>query len=75
MPCITPEANPGITPWPVLAGVTLLTGVAAGLSGMLLVLLLHVVQHLAYSAQHATCSFGSVTISRHVRCALVTGEP
>ena len=42
------DANPKTSPWPVLATVTVLTGIAAGLSGMLLALLLHVVQHLAY---------------------------
>jgi H+/Cl- antiporter ClcA len=36
------------TPWRVLATVTVLTGVAAGLGGMVLALLLHVVQHFAY---------------------------
>ena len=36
------------TPWPVLAIVTVLTGVAAGLSGMSLALLLRLIQHVAY---------------------------
>ena len=35
-------------PFAVLAAVTLLTGIGAGLGGMLLALLLHGVQHLAY---------------------------
>lgn len=35
-------------PLPLLAGVTLAVGVFSGLSGMLLALLLHLVQHLAY---------------------------
>jgi len=34
--------------WPVLAVVTVLTGVTAGFGGMLLVLLLHLVQHFTY---------------------------
>jgi len=53
------EAIPITTPWPVLAVVTVLTGLAAGLSGMLLALLLHVVQHSAYSygAVHSDESF------------------
>jgi hypothetical protein len=36
------------TRWLVLAAVTVLTGIAAGVGGMLLTLLLHMVQHVAY---------------------------
>jgi H+/Cl- antiporter ClcA len=36
------------TPWPILAVVTVLTGVGAGLAGMSLALLLHLIQHVAY---------------------------
>lgn len=36
------------SPFPVVAAVTLLTGIGAGLGGMLLALLLHGIQHLAY---------------------------
>jgi H+/Cl- antiporter ClcA len=42
------DINQMSSPLPVLATVTVLTGVAAGLCGMLLALLLRVVQHLAY---------------------------
>ena len=38
----------GQKPLAVLAAVTLLTGIGAGLGGMLLALLLHGIQHLAY---------------------------
>ncbi|MFL9915422.1 chloride channel protein [Paraburkholderia fungorum] len=38
----------GQRPLAVLAAVTLLTGIGAGLGGMLLALLLHCIQHLAY---------------------------
>jgi H+/Cl- antiporter ClcA len=40
--------NPPETPWITLAIVTVMVGVAAGLGGMTLGLLLHVVQHVAY---------------------------
>ena len=40
--------GPGNTPWTVLAIATMLTGVAAGIGGMLVALLLHLVQHIAY---------------------------
>jgi hypothetical protein len=36
------------SPFAVIAAVTLLTGIGAGLGGMLLALLLHGIQHLAY---------------------------
>ena len=42
------DANQVATSWPVLAAVTVLTGVAAGLGGMLLALLPHAIQHVAY---------------------------
>jgi H+/Cl- antiporter ClcA len=44
--------------WPVLATVIVLTGVAAGIGGMLLALLLHFVQHLAFG-------YGFGTINTH----------
>jgi hypothetical protein len=40
--------------WPILATVIVLTGVAAGLGGMLLALLLHFVQHVAFGYGFAT---------------------
>ncbi|MGB8417058.1 chloride channel protein [Paraburkholderia sp.] len=48
----------GQKPLAVLAAVTLLTGLGAGLGGMLLALLLHGIQHLAYgySVAHAISS-------------------
>ncbi len=36
------------TRWPILFGVTILTGIGAGLGGMALALLLHAIQHIAY---------------------------
>ena len=50
---LTRRANTFITsagkaPWPVLAIATVLTGVAAGIGGMLVALLLHLIQHIAY---------------------------
>jgi H+/Cl- antiporter ClcA len=36
------------TPLPLLVGVTVVTGIGAGLGGMLLALLLHFIQHVAY---------------------------
>jgi len=45
---VTAFGSPAKTPWPVLAIATVLTGVASGLAGMLLSLLLHFIQHLAY---------------------------
>jgi H+/Cl- antiporter ClcA len=44
--------------WPVLATVIVLTGIAAGIGGMLLALLLHFVQHLALG-------YGLGTINTH----------
>jgi hypothetical protein len=43
-----PPTSSSASSWPRLAAVTVLTGVAAGLGGMLLALLLHAVQHIAY---------------------------
>jgi len=70
------DADPASTPWPVLAAVTVLTGVAAGLGGMLLALLLHAIQHLAYGYSlgdvHADESFlQGVTGSSPLRRFLV----
>jgi H+/Cl- antiporter ClcA len=48
------ETDSLTSPWPVLTAVTVLTGVAAGLSGMLLALLLHAVQHVAYDYGRGT---------------------
>jgi H+/Cl- antiporter ClcA len=49
---VQPSENPHRasprSPIAVLATVTLLTGIGAGLGGMLLALLLHWIQHLAY---------------------------
>jgi H+/Cl- antiporter ClcA len=45
---ITSNSNRIETPWPNLAVVTVLTGIAAGLSGMLLALLLRLIQHVAF---------------------------
>jgi H+/Cl- antiporter ClcA len=42
------SANSETSSWPLLAVLTVLTGVAAGVGGMLLALLLHYIQHVAY---------------------------
>jgi len=64
------------TRWPVLAAVTVLTGVTAGLGGMLLAFLLHAVQHVSYGydlgAVHSGESFlQGVTGSPPLRRLLV----
>src|ERR1700692_3236055 len=65
MPSTTPSrsipcepATPERSPVTVFVAVTLLTGVGAGLGGMLLALLLHWIQHVAfgYSIQHVISS-------------------
>ena len=44
----TPASNSAAKRWLILATVTVATGLAAGLGGMVLGLLLHFVQHVAY---------------------------
>lgn len=44
----TPASNSAAKRWLILATVTVATGLAAGLSGMVLGLLLHFIQHVAY---------------------------
>jgi H+/Cl- antiporter ClcA len=79
------DADPMTSPWPVLAIVTVITGLTAGVGGMLLGLLLHLVQHLAYGyslgALHSDESFlqgvmGSSPLRRFVAlsvCGIVAG--
>jgi H+/Cl- antiporter ClcA len=42
------STNPTTSAWPLLALVTVMTGVSAGIGGMLLALMLHAAQHIAY---------------------------
>ncbi|MGR3907418.1 chloride channel protein [Burkholderia sp. SR8] len=51
----SPSASPFASPFARMAAVTILTGVGAGFGGMLLALLLHAIQHVAYgySLAHA----------------------
>jgi H+/Cl- antiporter ClcA len=57
-PIVSEPALREPSPFTVLAAVTLLTGVGAGLGGMLLALLLHWIQHIAfdYSVTHVISS-------------------
>ncbi|WP_175685566.1 chloride channel protein [Burkholderia anthina] len=61
LPSAPVSASPSTSPFVRIAVVTVLTGVGAGFGGMLLALLLHAIQHVAYgySLQHVvgTASF------------------
>ncbi|MEK7889264.1 chloride channel protein [Burkholderia contaminans] len=48
LPSAPASSSPAASPFARVAVVTILTGVGAGLGGMLLALLLHAIQHLAY---------------------------
>ncbi|MBR8458824.1 chloride channel protein [Burkholderia dolosa] len=48
LPSAPASSSPSASPFGRLAAVTLLTGVGAGFGGMLLALLLHAIQHVAY---------------------------
>lgn len=48
LPSAPASSSPAASPFARVAGVTILTGVGAGLGGMLLALLLHAIQHVAY---------------------------
>ncbi|AWV01560.1 chloride channel protein [Burkholderia sp. JP2-270] len=48
LPSAPASASPPASPFARVAAVTVLTGVGAGLGGMLLALLLHAIQHVAY---------------------------
>ncbi|ABB11792.1 chloride channel protein [Burkholderia lata] len=48
LPSAPASSSPAASPFARLAVVTILTGVGAGLGGMLLALLLHAIQHVAY---------------------------
>ena len=56
----TPTSNSAEGRWLILATATVATGFAAGLGGMVLGLLLHFIQHLAYGySLHAIVSHES----------------
>jgi hypothetical protein len=68
----TPTSNSAVEHWLILATVTFATGLAAGLGGMVLGLLLHFIQHVAYGySLHAIVShesfLGGVSASSPVR--------
>ncbi|WP_321785345.1 chloride channel protein [Burkholderia pyrrocinia] len=48
LPSAPASSSPPASPFVRMAAVTILTGVGAGLGGMLLALLLHAIQHIAY---------------------------
>lgn len=48
LPSAPTSSSPSVSPFVRVAAVTILTGVGAGLGGMLLALLLHAIQHVAY---------------------------
>ncbi|CAM2176399.1 Chloride channel protein [Burkholderia latens] len=48
LPSAPASVSPSASPFARIAAVTILTGVGAGFGGMLLALLLHAIQHLAY---------------------------
>ncbi|MFJ1209153.1 chloride channel protein [Burkholderia pyrrocinia] len=48
LPSAPTSSSPSVSPFVRVAAVTILTGVGAGLGGMLLALLLHAIQHAAY---------------------------
>ncbi|UXU91004.1 chloride channel protein [Burkholderia sp. S-53] len=48
LPSAPASSSPSASPFARMAAVTILTGVGAGLGGMLLALLLHAIQHVAY---------------------------
>ncbi|RBJ65268.1 chloride channel protein, partial [Pseudomonas sp. MWU12-2534b] len=48
LPSAPASSSPAASPFARVAVVTILTGVGAGLGGMLLALLLHAIQHVAY---------------------------
>jgi hypothetical protein len=72
----TSVVNPNEQRWPMMAFVTVIIGIASGLAGMGLGLLLHVVQHIAYNySRHKINGGGSflqgVTASFDLRRFLV----
>lgn len=48
LPSAPASSSPSVSPFARMAAVTVLTGVGAGVGGMLLALLLHAIQHVAY---------------------------
>ena len=48
LPSAPASSSPPASPFARMAAVTILTGVGAGVGGMLLALLLHAIQHVAY---------------------------
>ncbi|WP_175730042.1 chloride channel protein [Burkholderia ambifaria] len=85
LPSAPASSSPSVSPFARMAVVTVLTGIGAGLGGMLLALLLHAIQHVAYgySLSHVvgTQSFlAGVTLADPLRrlavlvvCGLVAG--
>ncbi|NHL68924.1 chloride channel protein [Burkholderia ambifaria] len=85
LPSAPASSSPSASPFARMAVVTVLTGIGAGLGGMLLALLLHAIQHVAYgySLSHVvgTQSFlAGVTLADPLRrlavlvvCGLVAG--
>ncbi|WP_175699102.1 chloride channel protein [Burkholderia ambifaria] len=85
LPSAPASSSPSVSPFARMAVVTVLTGLGAGLGGMLLALLLHAIQHVAYgySLSHVvgTQSFlAGVTLADPLRrlavlvvCGLVAG--
>ncbi|WP_175727275.1 chloride channel protein [Burkholderia ambifaria] len=85
LPSVPASSSPSANPFARMAVVTVLTGIGAGFGGMLLALLLHAIQHVAYgySQSHVvgTQSFlAGVTLADPLRrlavlvvCGLVAG--
>ncbi|MBR8330396.1 chloride channel protein [Burkholderia ambifaria] len=85
LPSAPASSSPSVSPFARMAVVTVLTGIGAGFGGMLLALLLHAIQHVAYgySQSHVvgTQSFlAGVTLAGPLRrlavlvvCGLVAG--
>ncbi|WP_321921136.1 chloride channel protein [Burkholderia sp. BCC1998] len=48
LPSAPASSSPSVSPFARMAAVTILTGIGAGVGGMLLALLLHAIQHVAY---------------------------
>ncbi|MGP8471592.1 chloride channel protein [Burkholderia sp. PR2] len=85
LPSAPASSSPPASPFARMAAVTILTGVGAGVGGMLLALLLHAIQHVAYgySLAHlvgAESFLAGVTYAEQLRrlavlivCGLVAG--